>query len=70
MKWQAFDYTVRLDRKPTDADYLLEGSPTAPTEAEEIWTFARANDGANDGANTSANTNTARWILSAIQQVA
>jgi predicted lipid-binding transport protein (Tim44 family) len=54
-----------LDRKPTDADYLLEGSPTTPTEAEEIWTFARANDGA-----TSANTNTARWILSAIQQVA
>lgn len=74
MKWQAFDYTVRLDRKPTDADYLLDGSPTTPTEAEEIWTFAKANNGANDGANhggnNGANTNTARWILSAIQQVA
>jgi len=57
MKWSAVDYRVRSDKKPTDPDYIADGSPTIPVEAEEIWTFIRANNGG-------------RWLLSAIQQVA
>jgi len=56
MKWRALDYTTRLDRKQGDADYVVSGSMTVPSEAEEIWTFVRTNGG--------------NWILSAIQQVA
>ena len=55
MRWSALDYMVRLDRKAADADYIATGSDTAPVEAEEYWTFARAQGG--------------KWLLSAIQQM-
>ena len=54
LKWSAVDYRARLDKQPSESDYVISGSPTQPTEAEEIWTFARAKGG--------------RWMLSAIQQ--
>lgn len=56
LKWSAIDYMARLDQQPNDPGYVVEGSATAPTEAQEIWTFARAQNGG-------------RWLLSAIQQV-
>ena len=55
LTWKALDYTVRADRKSTDADYLVEGSSATPSEATEVWTFARSRGG--------------HWLLSAIQQV-
>lgn len=55
MRWSALDYKARLDRQPIDPDYVAEGNPTQPTEAEEIWTFTRVRGG--------------NWVLSAIQQV-
>ena len=58
MKWSAVDYMARLDRGPSDADYVVSGSATQPEEQQEIWTFARARGGVN-----------AHWVLSAVQQV-
>ena len=55
LKWTALDYMTRLDRAPSDADYLASGSNTLADTAEEIWTFTRASGG--------------HWLLSAIQQV-
>ena len=57
LKWSAIDYMARLDRQPTDADYVADGSASIPTQAEEVWTFTRARNGGH-------------WLLSAIQQVA
>lgn len=53
--WSAVDYTVRTDRRPTDADFVVEGDPQRPVQAEEVWSFRRSQGG--------------RWLLSAIQQV-
>ncbi|GGF23541.1 hypothetical protein GCM10011611_32040 [Aliidongia dinghuensis] len=55
LRWSAVDYTVRTDRRPTDPDFVAEGDPRRPVEADEIWTFRRTQGG--------------RWLLSAIQQV-
>lgn len=55
IQWDACDYDVRLDRQPTDADYLASGSRERPDTVQEQWTFSRAENG--------------RWLLSAIQQL-
>ncbi len=55
MQWDACDYDVRLDRQPTDADYIASGSKERPETVQEQWTFSRAAQG--------------RWLLSAIQQL-
>jgi predicted lipid-binding transport protein (Tim44 family) len=55
LHWRAIDYTVRTGRKPTDPDWLVDGDPRRPSEAQELWTFARSPGG--------------HWLLSAIQQV-
>ena len=55
MRWSAVDYTVRLDRRPTDPGFIVEGDPQRPVEAAEVWTFRRIQGG--------------RWALSAIQQI-
>ena len=55
LRWSAVDYTVRVDRRPTDADFVVEGDPQRPVEAEEVWSFRRSRGG--------------RWLLSAIQQI-
>jgi predicted lipid-binding transport protein (Tim44 family) len=55
LRWRALDYTVRSDRRPTDAGYVVDGDQQHPTEAAEIWTFVRSPGG--------------QWLLSAIQQV-
>ena len=57
MKWKAIDFMARLDRQPSDADYVASGDAVHPVDAQEIWTFARARNGGH-------------WLLSAIQQVA
>ena len=56
LKWTSIDYMARMDRQPTDADYIAEGSASVPTQAEEVWTFTRAHNGGH-------------WLLSAIQQM-
>jgi len=55
MRWSAIDYVARLGRAPGAADYLVNGNPRVPVEAEEVWTFVRRRGG--------------NWLLSAIQQV-
>ncbi len=55
LRWRALDYTVSRDRRPGDAGFIVDGDPNQPTEAAEIWTFARSPGG--------------HWLLSAIQQV-
>jgi len=55
LRWSALDYVVRTGRSPGQPDYLVSGDPKTPTEAEEVWTFARGRGG--------------NWLLSAIQQV-
>ena len=55
LHWRALDYTVRSDRHPGDADSVVSGDPRHPSEAAELWTFARSPGG--------------QWLLSAIQQV-
>ena len=55
LRWSAVDYTVRVDRRPTDPDFVVEGDPQRPVEAEEVWSFRRSQGG--------------RWLLSAIQQI-
>ncbi len=48
--WHARDWTVR-----TDTNAVVDGDPKNPTDAREMWTFARSPGG--------------HWLLSAIQQV-
>jgi predicted lipid-binding transport protein (Tim44 family) len=55
MRWTALDYTVRMGMSPSSPGALVSGDPRIPTEAEEVWTFARGRGG--------------HWLLSAIQQV-
>jgi predicted lipid-binding transport protein (Tim44 family) len=51
LHWRAIDYTTRLERP----DVIVDGDPQHPSEAAELWTFARSPGG--------------HWLLSAIQQV-
>jgi Tim44-like domain len=55
LSWRARDWTVRADGKEGDEAAIVNGDPNRPTEARELWTFAR-----NPGGH---------WLLSAIQQV-
>jgi len=55
LQWRARDYTTRARTKPGDPGYIVEGDPERPSEAQELWTFARSPGG--------------HWLLSAIQQV-
>jgi predicted lipid-binding transport protein (Tim44 family) len=55
LSWRALDYSVRSDRGVNDSDYIASGDPHHPSEAAELWTFARSPGG--------------HWLLSAIQQV-
>ncbi len=54
VRWMAIDYTVDLSKLASEPGFLIDGSPTTPAECEEVWTFAKANDGA--------------WLLSGIEQ--
>ena len=54
LRWNARDYTVSLTKKRGEPGYLVEGSEETPTEAGEVWTFMRYQNG--------------KWLLSAIQQ--
>jgi predicted lipid-binding transport protein (Tim44 family) len=51
LRWRARDYNVRLDN-----GQVVEGDPSRPVEATEVWTFARSRGGGH-------------WLLSAVQQV-
>jgi predicted lipid-binding transport protein (Tim44 family) len=55
LRWNARDYTVSLTKQRGEPGYLVEGSDETPTEAGEVWTFMRYQNG--------------KWLLSAIQQV-
>jgi len=55
LQWRANDYTVRSGAKPGETGAVVEGDPQRPSEAQELWTFARSPGG--------------HWLLSAIQQV-
>ncbi|HUJ99540.1 MAG TPA: TIM44-like domain-containing protein [Stellaceae bacterium] len=55
LHWRALDYTVRSDRKPGEPGWLVDGDAQHPSEAQELWTFARSRGG--------------HWLLSAIQQI-
>lgn len=55
MHWRARDWTVRTDKSESDPGWLADGDPHRPSEARELWTFARSAGG--------------HWLLSAIQQV-
>jgi hypothetical protein len=55
LRWRALDYTVRTDRQPDEPGWIVEGDAQRPSEAQEMWTFARSPGG--------------HWLLSAIQQV-
>ena len=54
LRWSARDYTVSLTKQRGEPGYLVEGSEETPTEAGEVWTFMRYQNG--------------KWLLSAIQQ--
>lgn len=54
LRWRALDYTVRADARPGDPGAVVEGDAQHPSEAAELWTFARSPGG--------------HWLLSAIQQ--
>ena len=51
MRWRARDWVTRTD----GSNAVVEGDPHNPSEAQELWTFARSPGG--------------HWLLSAIQQV-
>ncbi|MGH6988288.1 MAG: Tim44 domain-containing protein [Stellaceae bacterium] len=51
LSWHARDWTVRND----GSNAVVDGDPNKPSEAQELWTFARSPSG--------------HWLLSAIQQV-
>jgi hypothetical protein len=55
LRWRGLDYTVRIDRQPGEPGWLVDGDAQRPSEAQEMWTFARSPGG--------------HWLLSAIQQV-
>jgi hypothetical protein len=55
LHWRALDYTVRSGHAPGSPGWLAEGDPQRPSEAQELWTFARSRGG--------------HWLLSAIQQI-
>jgi hypothetical protein len=55
LRWRALDYTVRTDRQPGEPGWVVEGDAQRPSEAQEMWTFARSPGG--------------HWLLSAIQQM-
>ena len=55
LHWSARDYTVSLTKQQGEPGYLVEGSDETPTEAGEVWTFMRYQNG--------------KWLLSAIQQL-
>lgn len=55
LRWTALDYNVRTGTAPSDPGHVVDGDPSHPVQAEEMWTFARSPGG--------------RWLLSAIQQV-
>ena len=54
LRWSARDYTVSLTKKRGEPGYLFEGNEETPTDASEVWTFVRFQNG--------------KWLLSAIQQ--
>ena len=55
LHWRALDYTTRVGAKPGEPGSIIEGDPARPSDAQELWTFARSPGG--------------HWLLSAIQQV-
>ena len=55
LHWRALDYTTRVGAKPGEPGSIIEGDPARPSDAQELWTFARRPGG--------------HWLLSAIQQV-
>jgi predicted lipid-binding transport protein (Tim44 family) len=55
LHWTARDYTVSLTKPRGAPGYLIEGNEETPTEAGEVWTFMRYQNG--------------KWLLSAIQQL-
>jgi predicted lipid-binding transport protein (Tim44 family) len=55
LHWSARDYTVSLTKQRREPGYLIEGNKETPTEAGEVWTFMRYQNG--------------KWLLSAIQQL-
>lgn len=55
LHWRARDYTVRAGVAAGEPEPIVEGDPRHPSEAAEVWTFARTPGG--------------QWLLSAIQQV-
>ncbi len=55
LHWRARDFTVRSDVSAGAGEIIVGGDPQHPSEAREMWTFARSPGG--------------RWLLSAIQQV-
>ena len=54
--WNSLDYTINTERKPGDADYVVDGDMRQLAEATEVWTFVRSQSGGH-------------WLLSAIQQI-
>lgn len=54
--WSSLDYTINTERKPGDADYVVDGDMRQLVEATEVWTFVRSQSGGH-------------WLLSAIQQI-
>jgi len=54
LRWSARDYTLSLTKRRGEPGYLVEGNEEKPTEASEVWTFMRYQNG--------------KWLLSAIQQ--
>jgi len=55
LHWNARDYTVSMTKQRGEPGYLIEGNEETPTEAGEVWTFMRYQNG--------------KWLLSAIQQL-
>lgn len=55
LHWRALDYTVHAGARPGEPEMIVSGDPRQPSEATELWTFARAAGG--------------QWLLSAIQQI-
>ncbi len=51
LHWRALDYTRRIDQPAS----IVDGDPHRPSEAQELWTFARTPGG--------------HWLFSPIQQV-
>lgn len=41
VSWKALDYVVNFNRRPEEAGYLVDGSPTAPESFNEEWFVTR-----------------------------